>query len=343
MKYMMRHLFANLWLLLLTLLLCSVAYPLALLAVAQLPFLKDKADGSLLVGADGKVIGSRLEAQAFEEDEYFWPRPSAASYKGDGTSGSGSNLSASNPDLRQRVEYKLLGAVLKYGDKSPKKGQMIWPDVEKWFVSQRGLLAKWAEANPDLAKAWVKDNALNTKYVDGWKKTDEGKNWLKGKTAADPATLKPEDLAVEFLKFCSHSYAGKWPVIKEPVEIHPDTGANMRVPLIERVESSREIRTYFYPMWREAHPNEDLAPVPADMVTASGSGLDPHITLNSANYQFDRVRDAWAAKRNMPKEKVAERLQKLLDAHKHAPLGGLAGVELVNVMEVNAALKMLDW
>ena len=78
----MKHLLANLWLLLLSLILCSVAYPLALLALAQLPFLKGKSEGSLLTDKDGKVIGSRLEAQAFEGDEYFWPRPSSGSYNG---------------------------------------------------------------------------------------------------------------------------------------------------------------------------------------------------------------------------------------------------------------------
>ena len=101
----MKHLLANLWLLLLSLILCSVAYPLALLALAQLPFLKGKSEGSLLTDKDGKVIGSRLEAQAFEGDEYFWPRPSSGSYNG--ASSGGSNLSANNPALRNALRTSL--------------------------------------------------------------------------------------------------------------------------------------------------------------------------------------------------------------------------------------------
>jgi len=69
---MTAHLRANLWLLVLTVLLCSVLYPLVLLGIGQTVF-HDKAQGSLLTDAKGHPIGSRLIAQPFTADEYFHP------------------------------------------------------------------------------------------------------------------------------------------------------------------------------------------------------------------------------------------------------------------------------
>jgi K+-transporting ATPase ATPase C chain len=51
--------------------------------------------GSLIYGNNGKVIGSRLVAQAFTRPEYLWPRPSAVDYNAAGAGGS--NLSPTNP------------------------------------------------------------------------------------------------------------------------------------------------------------------------------------------------------------------------------------------------------
>jgi K+-transporting ATPase ATPase C chain len=100
---MTAHLRANLWLLGLTVLICCVLYPLILWVVGQGLF-PDKASGSLIV-EDGKVIGSRLIAQPFTRPEYFWPRPSAVSYEA--SASGGSNLSANNPKLRERVVQTL--------------------------------------------------------------------------------------------------------------------------------------------------------------------------------------------------------------------------------------------
>ncbi len=57
---------------------CGI-YPFALWIIAQsvFPF---QANGSLLLGFDNKPMGSKLIAQPFTKDEYFQPRPSAASY-----------------------------------------------------------------------------------------------------------------------------------------------------------------------------------------------------------------------------------------------------------------------
>jgi K+-transporting ATPase ATPase C chain len=78
--------------------LLGLAYPLAMVAVAQVPGLKSRADGSLISGADGKVVGSRLIGQLFTDTNgnpvpaYFQSRPSAAGKGYDPTSTSASNL-----------------------------------------------------------------------------------------------------------------------------------------------------------------------------------------------------------------------------------------------------------
>ncbi len=83
----------------------------------------------------------------------------------------------------------------------------------------------------------------------------------------------------------------------------------------------------------------DLEPVPADMVMASGSGLDPHITLANAQWQLKhRVAAAWATK-DRSEQQVQQEIEKLLQEMSVAPLDGLVGVRLVNVLEVNLALK----
>jgi K+-transporting ATPase ATPase C chain len=85
-------------------LVCGVLYPLAITAIAQLGF-HDRANGSL-VERGGQIVGSELIAQQFTGAEYFWPRPSAASY-GTGPSGiagsSGSNLGPTSAQLQTNV------------------------------------------------------------------------------------------------------------------------------------------------------------------------------------------------------------------------------------------------
>ncbi len=78
--------------------------------------------------------------------------------------------------------------------------------------------------------------------------------------------------------------------------------------------------------------------MPADMVMASGCGLDPHITLDNAMYQLDRVASAWAATAKRDAGAVHKEIEAMLTEKAEAPLGGLVGVKLVNVLEVNLAL-----
>lgn len=101
---MTKHLRANLLLLGLTFVVCSVLYPLSILAVGQGLF-PERASGSIVTSPDGKPVGSRLIAQEFKGDEWFQPRPSAVGYTANASGGS--NLGANNPKLRERVEETL--------------------------------------------------------------------------------------------------------------------------------------------------------------------------------------------------------------------------------------------
>ena len=91
---------------LVTFVLCAVAYPATVWALAQLAF-PHQAEGSLIHDRQRNVIGSELVAQPFASDRYFHPRPSAVDYKADAAGGS--NLGPKNPDLRKRIARQAEG------------------------------------------------------------------------------------------------------------------------------------------------------------------------------------------------------------------------------------------
>jgi potassium-transporting ATPase KdpC subunit len=101
---MFPHLRANLLLVLSTFVVCAMLYPLTLLAIGQGLF-PTTASGSLVMGVDGKPVGSRLIAQEFKADEWFQPRPSAVGYTANASGGS--NLGANNLKFRERVVESL--------------------------------------------------------------------------------------------------------------------------------------------------------------------------------------------------------------------------------------------
>jgi K+-transporting ATPase ATPase C chain len=81
-------------------------YPLFVTVIAQRAF-HPQAEGSLIVSSNGKILGSTLIGQPFDDPRYFWGRISAASPAYNASASSGSNLGPSNPALLDEVKGRI--------------------------------------------------------------------------------------------------------------------------------------------------------------------------------------------------------------------------------------------
>jgi potassium-transporting ATPase KdpC subunit len=331
---MLRSISKSLWLLFFAVVLLCGIYPGILWGIGQTlwPF---QVNGSVVNGPDSKPVGSLLVAQPFTKDEYFQPRPSAASY--DATASASSGLAVSNYMLRDRAA-RAIGPVAVYSG-GPKKGQAVAPDVEAWFQTdkfggQPGIVAHWADAYNPLAQGWVTGDPTHAAYVDAWAKAnpDVVTQFVKD----NPGTPQPKasDLAVVFFEHFSKDHPGMFP----SSVTHPGPDGK-DVTEIAPVKEGSDIQSMFFEMWREDHPDAPLQDVPGDYVTASGSGLDPDITLENAEFQLDRVAAKWAADLKRDPAQVKQEIETLLHTHAFSPGGGLFGEPIVNVLELNLELR----
>jgi K+-transporting ATPase ATPase C chain len=81
----------------------GVLYPALVTVIAQIAF-PSQANGSFVVTADGRTVGSSLIGQAFDQPQYFWGRLSAAGKDGyDASNSAGSNLGPTSQTLIDRI------------------------------------------------------------------------------------------------------------------------------------------------------------------------------------------------------------------------------------------------
>ena len=137
---MFRYLLKSVLLLGFTVVIVCIIYPGVVWVIGQV-FFPFQANGSLVKGPDGNVVGSKLIAQPFTKDEYFQPRPSAASY--DASASAASTYAASNYLLRNRVATAL-GPIVKYKT-GPKAGNWSLPISRPGFnkTSSKVIHTSW--------------------------------------------------------------------------------------------------------------------------------------------------------------------------------------------------------
>ena len=99
-------------------------------------------------------------------------------------------------------------------------------------------------------------------------------------------------------------------------------GSELEAMIAERVEKIRA-----------AHPEKGEEPIPVDLVTCSGSGLDPEVSPAAAGYQAERI----ARERNMAVEDV----EAVISRYTTGRFLGMFGEPRVNVLKVNLALDGL--
>jgi K+-transporting ATPase KdpC subunit len=111
----------------------------------------------------------------------------------------------------------------------------------------------------------------------------------------------------------------------DPAKLTGSSGSNLG-PLSKTLITEVQARVDYL----HALQPENKDPIPVDLVTSSGSGLDPHISLKAAYYQIPRV----ALARGMSETDLV----KIVEAHVENKLSGFLGLSYVNVLGLNLAL-----
>jgi potassium-transporting ATPase KdpC subunit len=292
-SWIRQHLAALRALLVLTVI-TGILYPVAVWAIAFLPGLHGRAEGSI-TKADGREVGSRIIGQAFTDargnplKQYFQSRPSNAGDGYDPTATSASNLGPESivdilPDPAlvkagkedENAKTSLLTDVCA---RSKAVGELEGVDGSRPYCTRGGVGAVLSVSGPRDAAGHVRRPTRVISLNEECGIIDE------------PFLATYEGVTVECAKFGEDYREG----VTVPVRGAP------------------------------ARPK-----VPADAVTASGSGLDPHISPAYARLQAPRVAKA----RGVPESVV---LQAIKD-NETGRLLGFVGAPTVNVLQLNIEL-----
>ena len=268
----------------------GIAYPVFIWLVAQIPGLDEKADGSL-VEVDGKLVGSSLIGQSFTDTNgNAIPQYFQSRPSAAGAGYDTLATSASNLGPESIVDTPVGGA-------------------DNPAEVKQSLLTLVCERSAAVGR---------TEGVDGARPFCTG-----GGVGAVLSVIGPRDARGNVVK------PTRVISVNEPC-------ATTRTPFLDsyegvRVECARPGEDYdigqIVPIRGSAPPDPA---VPADAVTASGSGLDPHISIAYADLQIARVAKA----RRVTPGQVRE----IVDAHTDGRFLGFFGEPTVNVLQVNLDL-----
>ena len=143
-------------------------------------------------------------------------------------------------------------------------------------------------------------------YVDDWAKTHKP-TWraMDQGQSRHAATARPRTWRCCSSRISPRTIRGKFP---SPVTSRCQDGKSETA--IEPVQGRHRISSRTFSICgARIMPMRTSQDVPGDMVTASGSGLDPHITLDNAEYQLDRVASKWAADTKRDPAKVRQQIE----------------------------------
>jgi K+-transporting ATPase ATPase C chain len=270
---------------------CGIAYPLTITAVAQIPGLKHKADGSY-ASLNNQQVGSSLIGQAYLDKDgnpltqYFQSRPSAAGDGYDPTSTSASNL-------------------------GPEDIVDTLPD-------------------PALVKAGKEDENANAALLSTVCGRSVAVGTLEGVDGSRPYCTKTGVGAVLSL-IGPRDAAG---IVSHPTRV---ISLNEACPTIPFLATYKGVKVECNTFGQDYSTGQivpirgsGVAKVPADAVTASGSGLDPAISTAYAKLQAPRI----ARVRGITEARVLD----LIKANTTGRALGFMGDPAVNVLELNLSL-----